>query len=281
MMTDWRSRRRSDRLQLTLPIRVVGSDVRGRRFGQNTRTVMVSRHGARILLKHAVFSGESLRVTNRLNNRGADFRLVEPARPEGNQTGDWGVACRDEKENIWDIEFPSPTHAEGTYGALLECRRCRRVALTYLLPVELDALWNEGFLTQVCKFCGRPANWGFSQLQAALPLPGEDKEGTLEEFLETPPPLTNRRASFRAPVQLPLRVRTSSGANEITESEDLSKSGLAFISDKYYEVGEEIWVTCPYQPYQKSIEVHARIMRRTDLKSTHRRVIGVQFEPND
>jgi len=67
--------RRSDRLLLTLPIRVVGSDVKGRRFGQNTRTIVVNRYGGRVLLKHAVFSGETLRVTNRLSNRGEDIRL--------------------------------------------------------------------------------------------------------------------------------------------------------------------------------------------------------------
>jgi len=45
------TRRRSERLYLTIPIRVSGTDPKGRDFSEECVSVDVSRHGARVRLK--------------------------------------------------------------------------------------------------------------------------------------------------------------------------------------------------------------------------------------
>ena len=54
--------RRSERLLITVPIRVEGVDRDGAKFVEETRTLVVNRQGARIYLKHRVAAGAMLLI---------------------------------------------------------------------------------------------------------------------------------------------------------------------------------------------------------------------------
>ncbi|MBI1940355.1 MAG: hypothetical protein HYS33_02475, partial [Acidobacteria bacterium] len=146
---------------LTFAIRVEGADLKGANFSETTRTLVVNRHGARIQLARPVAPGQNVRIVNLAGNRQAEFRVVGPTQPMSNQGGEWGVELKDEKKNIWGIDFPPLESNELPCSALLECRACQAVGLTNMSLVEFDVLNNSGILTRMCTTCEQTTAWGY------------------------------------------------------------------------------------------------------------------------
>ena len=272
------SRRRSARLFLTVPIRVEGLTPNGQKFSETTRTLVINRHGARIQLRQTVTPGATLRIFNLVANRDADFRVVGPTQPRTERGGEWGVECRDENRNIWGIDFPPPASGETTCSALLECRRCQTVALMHMSLVELDVLASAGLLTKECKQCGQATSWAYTEKQLGMPEPGPGIDPSLQGVIEPQPGSVTQRAHRRVALRLPIRARNYYGVEEFTKSENVSKTGLCFASEKEYEVGETLLVTCPYNPGGHNIEMRARLVRRHDITGTARKLYGLQYE---
>jgi len=272
------NRRRSERLLLTVPIRVERIEAGSKGFAETTRTLVINRHGARIQLKHPVAPGIVLRITNLAGNHSAQFRVVGPTSPLSEQGGEWGVECLDEKVNLWGIGFPPPL-AESTQGsALLECRQCHTVNLTPLSVVEQDVLTTAGLIGRECKGCGGTTSWGVAEQSIAFPEPGQAMDPSIQEALEPPRPSENRRVHPRVALQLPIRVRSYFGVVEFVKSENVSRGGLGFVSEKDYQMGEIVLVTCPYEKGGSNIETRAKVVRRREMKGTPRRVYGVRYE---
>src|ERR1041385_226173 len=104
-------KRQTERILLTIPIRVTAYVGPEGGFTEETYTVEVNRDGARIALKHRVEPGDTLRIANLENLREADFRVVGRKRLEENGVSDWGVLCLDTDRNLWDINFSPPLKA--------------------------------------------------------------------------------------------------------------------------------------------------------------------------
>jgi hypothetical protein len=272
------NQRRTERLLLSVPIRVEGVNASGQKFFENTRTVIINRHGASIQLKHPTNPGATLKIQNLMAQREAEFRVVGPTQPKSEMGGEWGVECRDEKGNIWGIDFPPIEDQEPPCSALLECRRCHAVALTPLSLVENDVLSASGLLTKECKTCGRTTPWGYNEKQVAIPAPGQEPEPSIKEIIEPPRPDASRRTHSRVALRLPIRVRSYYGTEEIGKTENVSKGGLCFVSEKDYEIGEGLRVTCPYDPKGHNIEVRGQVVRREGMDGTARKIYGVRYE---
>ncbi len=272
------SRRRSERLLITFPIRVEGSDAKGVSFCEDTRTLVVNRHGARIQLRRSLAPGQTLRIVNLVGKCQADFRVVGPTQPMSDRGGEWGVELRDEQRNMWGIEFPPVRHDDAPCSALLECRRCHTVGLTHISLVELDVLHTAGLLTRDCQGCGQPTPWGHAQKQVGMPVPGTESDSSIKEVVEAPHPAKDRRGSPRVSLRLPIRVRNWYGTEEISKSENVSKGGLAFFSEKRYEIGEALQITCPYDPGADNIESRARVVRRIETKGSGAALYGIRYE---
>jgi hypothetical protein len=271
-------RRRSERLLLTIPIRVEGVDVNGHAFSENTRTLIINRQGACIHLKRRVPPGATLVITTLLGNREAKFRLVGPTQPLSAEGGEWGVECLDEKSNLWGIGFPPPLHEEEQAAALLECRQCHSVNMTPLSLIERDVLTSSGLLTKACATCGRLTTWGLPEKALGIPVPGQEAEPSVSELLEPPRPEANRRQHGRISLKLPIRVRSFFGAEEFTKSENISKGGLCFISAMRCELGEVLLVTCPFEKGGHNIEVRTNVVRRHELAGANRFIYGLRYE---
>lgn len=272
------NRRRTERLLLSIPIRVEGANPSGQKFSENTRTVIINRHGASIQLKHSVIPGAILHIFNLMANRGADFCVIGPTQPKSEEGGEWGVECKDEKGGIWGIDFPPVEGQEPSCSALLECRRCHTVTLTPLSLVENDVLSSSGLLTKECRTCGRSTPWGYNEKQVAIPAPGQEPEPSIKEIFEPPRPDSSRRMHQRVALRLPIRVRNYYGTEEIGKTENVSKGGLCFVSEKDYEIGEGLRVNCPYDPKGHNIEVRARVVRRKGMEGTARKIYGVRYD---
>ena len=271
-------RRRSERLLITVPIRVEGVDRDGEKFNEETRTLVVNRHGARIYLQRMVAAGATLLVTTLVGRRSGKFRVVGPTQPHSGAGGEWGIECQESNSNVWGIGFPPPSGMEGLCAALLECRRCHAVKLSPLSMVEHEVLASSGLLVKECEACGRATSWSFRE--PSLPLPSDDAGAALpspESLGEQQAPRI-RRAHNRVALQLPIRVRSFYGTEEFSRTENVSRGGICFITDRNYEVGEVILITCPFEKSGHNIEVRAQVVRSREMQGTGRKIYGVCYE---
>jgi hypothetical protein len=270
--------RRSERLLITVPIRVEGMDRNGEKFTEETRTIVINRQGARIYLKRMVAAGALLLITTVVGRRSAKFRVVGPTEPPSDGGGEWGIECQDSNSNVWGIGFPPPAVVEGMCTALLECRRCHAVKLSHLSMVEHEVLGTSGLLVKECEACGRATSWSFRE--PSLPLSRDDAGAALPspEILAQQQAAPKRRAHNRVALQLPIRVRSFYGTEEFCRSENVSRGGLCFITDRNYEVGEVILITCPFEKSGHNIEVRGQVVRRHEMQGTGRKIYGVCYE---
>lgn len=269
-------KRRSDRLMLTVPLRIHGRDPQGEDFVEEARTVTLNRHGACIQISRPLVAGQTIRINNLVSRREAPFRVVGPVSPRTEKGGEWGVECIDHKLNIWGIQFPPVTAEEADSTALLECRNCHNIAVFHLSLVEVEVLETSGLLTKPCDACKKTTTWGYAERQVAMGAPPGEAAMIAEAGKSASGP--DQRRHRRVSLQLPVLVRDYYGGVEITKSENVSKGGFCFISDKDHLVGEGVLVACPYSASEHSIEVHAKIVRRKEVRGTKQKVYGVRYE---
>ena len=275
------NRRRSDRIMLAIPLRIVGTDAQGAEFKEDARTVTINRHGARIRVSRPLSASGTIRLANTLSRRESDFRLVGPVTPLSEAGGDWGVECLDPKENIWGIQFPPLEEGQAAESkALVECRRCHTVALMPLSLVEVEVLDTSGIVQKHCQSCDATSPWGYAESQIALTAPMDSTMPFSDSQAETSTPITRSdlRRHRRVALQLTVRVRDYYGGEEITKSENVSKGGFCFASEKNYMIGQGLMVVCPYNPTAQNIEVGARIVRKHDVSEVSRKVYGVRYD---
>jgi Tfp pilus assembly protein PilZ len=79
-------------------------------------------------------------------------------------------------------------------------------------------------------------------------------------------------------LQLPIRVRNYYGTEELARSENVSRGGICFVTEKTYEVGEILLITCPYEKAGDNIEMRGRVVRHQELQGTSRKVYGICYE---
>jgi hypothetical protein len=273
-------RRRSDRLLLTIPLRLEGVDDAGREFEAEARTVILNRHGARIHLQRVLKAGQTVRLANLVNQRMADFRVVGPTEPYSEKGGEYAVAKLNPDINVWGIQFPPPSENEvSTPKALVECRVCHTVALLQLTLVEVEVLESAGIFSRQCEKCRQPTPWGHAEKQVAMESPPGEEEMFRQAQAEAAVSDANRRQHRRVSLQLPVLVRDYYGGAEITKTENVSKGGFCFTSEKTYQLGEAVMVICPYDPAGQNIEIRSKIARQRDIEGTSRKIYGVRYDP--
>jgi hypothetical protein len=267
-------RQRCERLLITVPIRVEGVDRNGERFYEQTRTLVINREGARIYLKRKVTPAALLNISTSIGPRTAKFRVVGPTQPASSEGSEWGVECVEPNCNIWGIGFPPPASKEGQCVVLVECRRCHAVSLSQLSLVEHEVLGTSGLLVKPCGDCGRLTSWSYKDPSLAAAAEGQGSP----EILSKGPAGSGRRAHGRVALQLPIRVRSFYGTEEFARSENVSRGGLCFVTDRTYEVGEILLLTCPYETSGHNIEVRSHVIRRQEMQGTGRKIYGVGYE---
>lgn len=128
-------RRRSERVSIAFPLEVVGTDLRGQRFSDRTKTMTVSRYGCCLPLPRPLQADQPLQLRRVGTNEMAIGRVVAPMglQAEGRL---YGVETAQSCEGLWGIRFSSSiyeklldTLQEGVYFVNRERK------ITY---------WNEG-----------------------------------------------------------------------------------------------------------------------------------------
>jgi hypothetical protein len=271
-------RRRDEGLQLKVPIHVEGVGRTGEKFGEDTRTTVIYRQGARILLKHPIAAGAMLAVSSKIGNRNAKFRVVGPTQPNTAEGWEWAIECLGDNRALWRVGFPPAQKEKEFSSVLIECRRCQTAKPHDLSMVELEVLETSGLLVKECDQCGRLTPWSHSR--PALDNPGGELGRSFPDT-ETPEvsaPGIQRRIHNRAALQMPLRVRSYYSSEEFNRSENVSRGGVCFITDRTYEVGEVLLVTCPYEKGGHNFEVRGQVVRRREMMGTGSTIYGVAYE---
>jgi hypothetical protein len=84
------SARRSERVLLRIPIRVVGNDTHGNAFGETAYTLVVNRSGALIAVAHSIQPGAVIKITNIRSQIPCSFVVVMRAAGSLSGTPEWG-----------------------------------------------------------------------------------------------------------------------------------------------------------------------------------------------
>jgi hypothetical protein len=272
--------RRSNRIPKEIPILLVGSDMEGKMFSEQTKTVLLSRHGAGIVSTYKFSPEQELIVRSLETNKEAEVRVVgQLGEVEGIYT--YGVAFINQNIDFWGIVFSPVTQSEKDANrVLLQCCSCRAREVVQQSDLESDVyIVNEG-IVRFCKGCGsstlwkRPEAGGESEpSETEAVLVGVETEKWTEpagpaaaaspEVEVGPKPAAkpeNRRKHLRTKVNFKGCVRSFAFGDDIVTCEDISRGGLRFKSRKRYVVKAEIEVAAPYSPGSQNIFVRGQIM---------------------
>jgi hypothetical protein len=271
--------RRSNRIPKEIPILLVGSDMEGKMFSEQTKTVLLSRHGAGIISSYKFSPEQELIVRSLETNKEAEVRVVgQLGEVHGIYT--YGVAFINQNIDFWGIVFSPVSQTEkDAHRVLLQCSSCKASEVVQQSDLESDVyIVNEGIF-RFCKKCGSSTLWKRpeagegepSETEAVLvgveaekrAAPAGPAAATSPEVEVAPKPAVkpeNRRKHLRTKVNFKGCVRSFAFGDDIVTCEDISRGGLRFKSRKRYTVKAEIEVAAPYAPGSQNIFVRGRIM---------------------
>ena len=288
--------RRSSRIPKEINILLVGSDIEGKVFSENTKTVLLSRHGAG-LVSHYKLSAEQELILRRLDtNKETEVRVVGQIGVESD-VYTYGVAFLDSSQNFWGIQFPIPSEAEKRLHVVsLECGSCQTRETVEQSDLESDVcLVNEG-IVRFCKKCGSSTFWkrmseDAEEAPVVVEMVQRREIGWAEEEEEAPSKVAvaapaepapgarreNRRKHVRTKANFKACVRTFAHGDDIVMCEDVSRGGLCFTSRKPYVTKFQIEVAAPYTPGVQNFFSPAEIVYVRELKQEKKFRCGVAY----
>ncbi len=264
-----RSGRRSDRISLALRIRVSGVTGLDQEFATTTRTLLVSRHGAKILLEHDLVPHGELNVGCLNTNLEADARLVGfmGEEPEGPT---YGIEFLNPSVNLWNIVFPPLAESSHAVArALLQCPRCRTTELAYLNETEAIIFQFRDYVPRPCATCHDLTVWERMVFR---------KEWTLPAGKE-PEPQPHARQQARLEVPFTACIRSRRFGEEVVPTRNISRGGVNFKSMRHYEENERIEIAMPYAHNSGNVFLPARIVYHHPGQEQRLHQYGVAYVP--
>jgi PilZ domain len=273
--------RRTERVLIQVPIEIRGNDRNGNPFRETTQTVVINRDGARISSRTALRPESRITVTNLQNQRACLFRVVDRVQKTIGLEPEWGVECLEPGLDFWGILFPNKQAsgvAEETVDVLLECTVCRTKELAQLSLESYRGLVTKSLAGRECKKCLDTTDWRLSFIE-------EEEQGAIgapavKERTRLRPAGAERRRAKRLTAKLPLRVRAADGAEEITRTENLSKTGICFYSRREMLTGDRIALAVGEPTPSPGRELRARIVWAREVGGEDLFLYGVLLEEN-
>jgi hypothetical protein len=288
--------RRSSRIPEQINILLVGSDMEGKVFSENTKTVLLSRHGAGIVSRYKLSAEQELILRRLDTNKETEVRVVGQIGAESD-LHTYGVAFLDSTHNFWGLRFPLPSDDEKqSRTVLLECSSCAARETVEQSDLESDVyLVNEG-IVRFCKKCGSSTFWkrgseDTEEEPVVVEMVQRRSVGWVDEEAEIPSPVAvaaqaepvpaarqeNRRKHVRTKVNFKACIRSFAHGDDIVACEDISRGGLCFKSRKPYVANFKIEVAAPYNPGMPNFFVPAEIVRVQELADEKMFRCGVAY----
>jgi hypothetical protein len=152
-------KRRSGRIAKELDIVLLGTDTTGKIFSEQTKTVVLSRHGAGIVSRYRFAPDEVMTLRLRDSTEEAEVRLVGQI---GGEPGRYvyGVTFVAPDPHFWPMEFPPPESFESAgVSVVLECSICQARQSIEQFEIEEDVYSVNGNVLRYCAECGASTPW--------------------------------------------------------------------------------------------------------------------------
>jgi hypothetical protein len=245
-----RNHRQSDRVFLTLPIRVSSIRGHGKDFLEEGQTIDISRQGATIKMDRDLFAGEIIKI-QRLDGVGKEAMARVVGRVAGGSDGYvFGVTMLEAPiVNPFGVVFPAVAGVhKAVLRALLSCVVCDRTEVSYLNEFEANLFLYHHYISRICENCGGWTTWnrphGRTCTGSAAVTPGTQ----------------NRRSHGRIQVEAVGCVRHPARGNEVVVVRELALGGLSFYSATQYPQGSRVEIAVPYSSKAPNIYSPARIV---------------------
>jgi hypothetical protein len=273
-----RESRRSARPLLKIPIQVEGTDAEGRPFSETTYTLTINRYGARITLKEPLRLRDEIHITNIKTRQTCPFRVVARLDVSLGSGVEWGVECLAPKSNFWGVYSPEKKDRaplQESIEVLLQCALCRSREMAQLAARDYREVINEWPLTRSCAKCGGETDWYLGLVEITPEEMSSPGIKALASELSAPGG-AERRRDKRYVILLPLRIRDQTGREDVTKSENVSKTGVCFASYLEMEEGSTVHLTMGPAGGEQA-QVPARIAWRRRL-GAGRSLYGVRLD---
>jgi hypothetical protein len=267
--------RRSDRIDMAIPIQVIGMELStGQTFCKETETRVISRHGASLVLKAALSIDDELTIRCLATNQETKCRVVGLIRKPGGELV-YGIAFVEPDTDLWGIEFPALNGTEsGLARMLLACGTCQAQEVAHLNEIEMEVFEANRSLQRFCRPCSTITSWKHG---------GTDKPGAVQKMEhasakpaeQSSQPATNRRKHGRIRTSVLGCVR-SAGAEELVTCEDISRGGVSFRTTKLYAKHAQVQVAVPCAKGTANIFVPARVAHVRQSGNSY--LVGVAYE---
>jgi hypothetical protein len=266
--------RRSDRVYFELEVVITGADAIGQEFVEETRTLVLTRHGAKIVSTRTLVPDQVILIQCRRTKREADARVVGQIR-EDSEGNYYGIELLDLGVDLWGIEFPPIAEADLSVGrVLLECPRCHGQEVTYLDAFAMEVLLAEERLSRRCQRCKDTTLWGRATPrlvdEAVPPVTGPRVDQQVQ-------PSRSDRKHVRVSLKVDVCILHPELGEEVTVTENVSSGGFRFKSAKQYREGSVIQFALPYSPAGGNIFAGAEIVYAKKLPREGMTAYGVSY----
>ena len=185
------SRRRSSRIPKQLAIFLIGSDIEGRIFSEETKTVVLSRHGAGITSLNKLSAEQEIIIRCVDSGKEVEARVVGQIGLQ-DETYIYGVAFLDLTLDFWGLDFGELTDAEKRASrALLQCSSCELRETVDHSDLEADVFAINRSAVRYCKRCGSSTVWKLAA--------GEPAASPAAASTQAKPPMTAKSAAEADP----------------------------------------------------------------------------------
>ena len=262
--------RRSDRVSMTLLLKISGKDNSGQEFSEPASTMLINRHGAVILFKRDLSAGQQVHVQRLAPGeaqREGDARVVGQF---GRQKTEYlyGIEIVDPALDLWGVEFPPIAQSsEAVARMLLECSYCHRREVVYLNEMELRGFETNRGIARQCKTCGIPSIWvqapheDEKKLARAVRSRRDGDSAQHDASIEE----KRLRQRVRLKTRLTACVRQTGSDDELAVCEDISPIGVCFRSKRRYDADAQIDIAVPYSPDSGNIFLPARVVYSEEI----------------
>lgn len=267
--------RRSERIPKQVAILLIGTDAQGKSFMEETKTVLLSRHGASVISAHKLAIQQELLIVQRERDSETPVRVVGQVGANGNFYI-YGVAFLETDIDFWGIDFaPAPEATTSDLCPVLECGVCGTRESAGPGELETGMYESRDGALRYCERCGSPTSWKFALTknpeQSGLPV-SEAPRPAVER------PLRNRRRHLRAKAGFSVLVRVR-GQAEVVFCENISLGGLCFQSSHRYVEKARVEVAAAHSSGTTCILVPAEIVYVQEVPEKNTFRYGAQYVP--
>jgi hypothetical protein len=246
--------RQSERVLLTLPIRISGAGEYGKEFVEEGHTVVVSRQGATIMVDRELRPCQNIKVERIGVSKEAMARVVGQI-IRGTEGLLYGIVLVDSNVNLWDISFPAVCEGDkAVLRALLRCDACGQLEVSYLNEFEAGLFLHHRSIARICGRCGGWTTW----TQPRSPVEADSQRQRSCYVLASG--TRNQRLHDRIPVDAIGSVRHPTLGTEVVLVGNLARGGLSFYSTSTYPEGSRVEMAVPYTSKTPNIYVPARVV---------------------